>query len=728
MATLVLSAVGSIFGPIGTLVGSFIGQQIDSRIFSPKGQSGPRLKELAVSTSSYGSPIARHFGRMRVAGAIIWSTDLVEHKEKSGGGKGRPKVTTYSYSVSLAVALSSRPIQGVGRIWADGNLLRGSEGDMKTAGDVRIYSGWSDQEPDPLIVAAEGEEQCPAFRGLAYCVFEDLDLSDFGNRIPSLSFEVFADTGILSLATIVDGQIDEASSQVPLPGLAGFSCEGALTDTLSLLDPAYPMDCDASGEVLTFLPERLQSVPVLLPEATISIEDGDFGGKRGLQRKRLPVQAAPPGQLRYYDVDRDYQPGLQRAPGQPASGQPRVVELPAALGSADARSLAEQISRRSAWSRDILSWRTSELDPAVVPGSLVAVSGEPGTWRVKEWEWRSSGVELQLERLPPGEQISPLASDPGRANRPLDAPGGPTALAAFELPWDGSGSGETPYILAAVSSPAAGWSGAALFADHGDGDLISLGPSGRSRAIIGSVRDPLPPACTLIFDRENALVVELIDTTMQLVSATPRQISQGANRALVGNEIIQFGKVEPLGGGQWRLTHLLRGRGGTELSVSGHGSDERFILLDSPLVSLDPALVGNSSATEIVALGRHDEIPVESTIALRGTSLRPLFPVHPRSAILADGSMQLGWTRRARGAYQWVDGVDTPLHEQSEAYVVTFGPVDTPLSTWNVTVPQLIISAGAMADLAAMSPAGEFHVRQLGSYALSEPLFLTSLS
>ena len=45
---------------------------------------------------------------------------------------------------------------------------------------------------DPLIAAAEGA-LAPAHRGLAYAVFEDLPLETFGNRIPSLTFEVIAD-------------------------------------------------------------------------------------------------------------------------------------------------------------------------------------------------------------------------------------------------------------------------------------------------------------------------------------------------------------------------------------------------------------------------------------------------------------------------------------------------------------------------------------------------------
>lgn len=117
MATLVFGTLGSLVGgPVGGALGALLGREVDRRIAGTPLHEGPRLKELAVSGSSYGQPIARQFGAMRAAGTIIWATDLAETGETAGGGKGQPKTTRYSYAVSLAVALSSRPILGVRRI------------------------------------------------------------------------------------------------------------------------------------------------------------------------------------------------------------------------------------------------------------------------------------------------------------------------------------------------------------------------------------------------------------------------------------------------------------------------------------------------------------------------------------------------------------------------------------------------------------------------------------
>ena len=139
MATLVLGAVGTLVGgPIGGAIGSLLGNQLDRALLGPKRQVGPRLGDLSVQTSSYGTQIPKLFGTLRVAGTVIWATDLREDTHHAGGGKAGGSTTSYSYSASFAVALSARPILGVGRIWADGNLLRGTDGEWKAQTGFRL--------------------------------------------------------------------------------------------------------------------------------------------------------------------------------------------------------------------------------------------------------------------------------------------------------------------------------------------------------------------------------------------------------------------------------------------------------------------------------------------------------------------------------------------------------------------------------------------------------------
>lgn len=722
MATLVLGAIGTLIGgPIGGAIGSMLGSAVDKAIFAPGPREGPRLNELKITTSSYGSAIPRHHGRMRVPGQIIWSTDLIEHKEKQGGGKGSPTVTSYSYSASFAVALSSRPVLSVGRIWADGKLLRGAEGDLKAGGHFRFHAGYGDQPADPLIAAAEGAALCPAYRGTAYVVFEDLDLSDFGNRIPSLSFEVIADAAPLSLADLLDGLISDSSAPIPLSGIAGLSVEGPLAETLAALQPLLPVDLDANGALLSLSSAPATGPVIDLPAPATSANRDDFAPGTGIARQRGAEPEAPIRVLRYYDLDRDYQPGSQRANGPALAGQPRTLELPASLTAANARQLVEQAAKRANWTRQTISWRAAQLDPLVRPGATVTVPGEAGLWRVRGWEWRDQGVELSLVRIPSHRSAAGSLADPGRANRAADIEIGKTSLTVCELPWDGI-SPATTAVIAVASSTSAGWRGSSLFLDGGNGALEPLGPTGRSRGLIGTAMTALPAASPLLFDRGSAVEISLVPADLSLTGATMRQLAMGANRAVLGEEIVQFAEAQPLGGARWRLSGLWRGRGGTEHAVGTHRTGESFTLLDGTGTVLNQPGTGNAAASRIVAIGVADAQPVMAAIAMQGIGSRPPSPVHGRWTRTVDGSFRLTWTRRARGGWAWLDHVETALAEQAEAYEITFGTAGTATARWIASKPELTLSADTLATFRASEPAGRFLVRQIGDKALSLPL------
>ena len=200
MATVVLQAAGAglgtlIGGPLGGMIGRAVGAVagsfIDQKLFGGgKATTGARLSDLRVMASSEGAPIPRLWGRMRVAGQVIWATDLIERKQTDSGGKGSGggsggKVRTYSYYANFAVALCEGEIDRIGRVWADGK-----EFDLGGV-TARLHTGSETQEADSLISAIEGAGNTPAYRGIAYVVFEQLPLANFGNRLPQLSFEVF---------------------------------------------------------------------------------------------------------------------------------------------------------------------------------------------------------------------------------------------------------------------------------------------------------------------------------------------------------------------------------------------------------------------------------------------------------------------------------------------------------------------------------------------------------
>lgn len=236
MAQIVLGGIGGIIGGgLGQAVGSVLGGLADRSLIgalSPARQRGPRLETLKLQSTAEGAPMACVFGRARVTGQMIWAARFLEQRQDSQGGKGGPRVVEHAYSLSFAIAICEGPIDGIGRIWADGKLLN------QTGITMRVHRGDPDQTPDPLIEAVEGA--APAYRGTAYVVFEDLPLGAFGNRVPQLSFEVFRRPGGEPLEEKLEGVclIPGASEFVLAtePVMRRVGLTGSLAENLHLGD------------------------------------------------------------------------------------------------------------------------------------------------------------------------------------------------------------------------------------------------------------------------------------------------------------------------------------------------------------------------------------------------------------------------------------------------------------------------------------------------------------
>ncbi|MCQ4634261.1 glycoside hydrolase/phage tail family protein [Shinella sp. CPCC 100929] len=202
MATLLFqaagAALGGIFGPFGAIlgraVGALAGSAVDRSLINGMTTiSGARLNDGRVPGAEEGTAMSRVYGTARVGGTLLWATRFEEEVsvERTGGKATGPRVETYSYFANFAVGVCEGPIAGIRRVFADGREI-----DL-TGIEMRVHRGTATQAPDPLIEAKQGAGNTPAYRGLAYVVFERLPLDMFGNRIPILQFEVLRPVGSL---------------------------------------------------------------------------------------------------------------------------------------------------------------------------------------------------------------------------------------------------------------------------------------------------------------------------------------------------------------------------------------------------------------------------------------------------------------------------------------------------------------------------------------------------
>ncbi|NCC03350.1 MAG: hypothetical protein EOM37_04795 [Proteobacteria bacterium] len=251
MASIILSSIGSsvgnalvpgIGGRLLSALGRRAGRAIDREIgWSSSGdvKDGPRLENFQVQDSRYGIVIPTVFGRSRIAGNVIWTSGLIEtaHENTVSGGKGgigssfSETRTTYSYSLNCAIAICAGEIGGIETIWADSKIIyqNGIWKDGVRAGST-VHLGGIDQAVDPLLQSWIGARLVPAYRGVAYIVIEGLELSNFSNRLPNLTFEVIP------------------ADEVSRPAMTGEVNPAQMRDTLATrYDETPPIVLDGSS-------------------------------------------------------------------------------------------------------------------------------------------------------------------------------------------------------------------------------------------------------------------------------------------------------------------------------------------------------------------------------------------------------------------------------------------------------------------------------------------------
>lgn len=194
-------------GPAGFSFGYTLGALVGSILFPPDPIKGPRLEDLEVQVSGYGVAIPRCWGWVRLAGNMIWATDIIEHKRThtEGGlfGLGGTTYVDYSYTGNFSIALCEGPIALVKRIWADGKIIW--EMDLSTGvvtsnykDYITVVLGSESELPSAMMEQYDGVGNVPGYRGIARVDFEGLPLKNFGNRIPNFNFEIFAGTATVT--------------------------------------------------------------------------------------------------------------------------------------------------------------------------------------------------------------------------------------------------------------------------------------------------------------------------------------------------------------------------------------------------------------------------------------------------------------------------------------------------------------------------------------------------
>jgi hypothetical protein len=334
-------------------------------------------------------------------------------------------------------------------------------------------------------------------------------------------------------------------------------------------------------------------------------------------------------------------------------------------------------------------------------------------------------LTLELTGVP---GAAPAAAARATSGRPVDQPDllhGPTSLRLLDLPLLQEDLPGRPRLLAAAAGAGPGWRRAELVASFDGGSTWAAAGATAPPAVLGTALEVPAAAGSALVDERGRIEVELLNETMWIESRSDSALADGANLALLGDELVQFGRAEPLGGRRFRLSRLLRGRRGTEWAAGLHATGESFVLIEAEslaVVEVPPGALGGEARLMAQGLGDPDGVLAIRTVA--GEAMRPPAPVHLRADRQANGDLALSWVRRSRSGWVWLSGSDTPLGEEGESYRLTLTGAGSARSV-TVAAPAFVYTA---TDQAADGLAGPLAVEvvQLGTSAPSRPASLVT--
>jgi hypothetical protein len=483
----------------------------------------------------------------------------------------------------------------------------------------------------------------------------------------------------------------------------GFILDAPITvrNALEYLTSAFFFDIVESDGILKCVPrgsESVKSIPEdnLIPTAKNKMQDV-LGITIG-QEIELPQRV----NVTYIDRPFNYDPVTQTSQRQVVRAVDQVTtNLPIVMGATQAKKIAD-IMLYSAW-KERVSFQLT-LPPEYVriePTDVitVTVSGVAHEMRVMKTDMEANGV-MKISAVAEDISSYDFYTQPGETGKTLTPPVlVPQTHVQFvdapPLPSDTiSNQG---MLRIGVAADGANWNGSAVYRsdDGGEngGNTFNLIAGLDGAATFGIIITNLPAGPFETWDTVNE--VQVVLTAGSLASVNELAVLNGANAALIGDELVQFQNAELIAESTYKLTRLLRGRQGTEWAIGSHTAGNRFILISPALYTAAIAnnLIGRELFYKAVSVGNSLGNTDEVAFAYTGRNLKPFAPVHVKGARDSSGNLTISWIRRSRTNGEWRDGVGIPLGEETESYEVDIMNGSAVLRTIETTSPTASYSA-----------------------------------
>jgi hypothetical protein len=411
---------------------------------------------------------------------------------------------------------------------------------------------------------------------------------------------------------------------------------------------------------------------------------------------------------------RDYNNAAQISVRQSAvSKQFNSIELPLVLSDSKMKQLADTSLYRLWAERDVYKFSLPPKYGFLSPSDIIIFDDK--RLRILSVS-QSQHLATEINAVSDDASIFNLALIPSSGSDTLKVvnPLSDTNIFFLDLPSLPSDKANDTNIRYAINGQSKGWNGTVLYESIDDDNFTRI-QSTTSQATIGKVLNAIPIGTIYGFDVHSEILVAL--ETGELQSVTEKAILNGANSALIGNEIIQFQDAELIGNNYYRLTNLLRGRLGTEYLTNTHAVGDVFILLDEALIKQERPFetLGIERFYKAVTFRQNiADIDALSHI-YHGNSLKCYSPVHIKGERNTINDLNISWIRRARVGGDWKNNTDIPLIEEFEKYEIEILNGSSVMRTITTTSPTYLYTSGLqITDFGIFQSSVSVRIYQIG--------------
>lgn len=503
------------------------------------------------------------------------------------------------------------------------------------------------------------------------------DAEDLADIVEDLCLRVGLESYDIDVTDLIGVEVD------------GFAVSGITASRAAIqhLQRAYWFDAAEIDGQLTFIRRGGASVAEI-PSDDLGANDGRSDSSELVQSERTEEDQIPTlVNVAYQAAAADYQPGVQTAQKDATVGDhPTNIELPLSLTDLKAKEIADVLLYDEWMRRNARRFRTTREYAYLTPTDVVTVEDDEATYTVRIEEVRASHGLLEFGCVDEDSAVYEPNSEAGSVEvpNPLTLVGA-TQLVLLDIPILLTPDEGPGLYAAARGYTGSSWPGARLYMSiDGGGNYSSVGAFSQE-AVIGSCVEPLGDwTGGNYIDSINKLRV-VLKSGASLQSATVEQLLTGANICAVGSEadgweLVQFKTAELISGTTWEISGLLRGRLGTEWRMDSHDDGESFVLLEQGKiirVGADLASMGVSRIYKAVTNGALLPFTSGKSFTNAMVCLECYSPVNANATGFG-GDIVITWDRRGRLDNGWLDNIDVPLSEATEAYEIDILSDDSP--------------------------------------------------